>query len=979
MSYFLDDDNDDDDHDDGAFGGALGGLSQQSIGDGVEDSQQINNLSQESNFPFSQESLLSQLSTVATTATRSNKKSSYHMGAELDDNNDEYFLCEACGNDKSYVDDSTGALTCTVCFTQSQTYVASSQQEVEFDDAMGMAARARDGRLLQSQSSAGSVRSRMSGTGDDTEDGRRRRRGRPQKSDTEYDNSQPLPSLEECLCAFVTVLKASTKRVCLDLLPVPVTMSDNDSDDDGKEDDGDEDEEENDFFSPNRKRLPSSNATSKRKAEERRRRYHVEEQKQRQMIYKQVLSVAKELWKLYLENWQEGAEYYASRYPQARFSMRDSFLLNFTKRKLYKVLADRAATNLRKKIEEEDEDDTDDDDSDIDSSEGKSNLDRGSNKVGNMKINSSKNKSGVKRKLKSISRQRGNNDLTTTSDTSTSSSEGSFSRLLNKRRNDDRNTPKSRRKKTFSGNGAKSASSTSVAKRDELSKDILKDEVDGEVSFLGEDLDLEDDQRSTKSDLSDDEGHVEREIGPVTVSNTIMRIVKVHNQQRDTGKNGSQITTKQRDAALLITPSMKMVIGMILIAASPYGVTSSLLIGWVASGALPLLDAYRSILLKGKKSHINRKLKAISSFFSLRSQPTDEQLRHIAKRLHVACGYRPPAVKLLSKKRKNCRRNDEDAYDKIQITDLTDKRLSEAGRLIRPSNVSVSLAQLILSLGLSQTILNYSLVIMGLPVASRSLSFTESSNTNSKDPPQSKDVVWLPPKLPSARADKISTVSDLLAVIVVACKLVPGWEKQLKFGKETRDIKHRGEHDGEDGTILVPSKMHDNSVDDSFAPWNPRIFSNIGNGTLEEGYIRFLESGSVINTDIMTLPKTAKLFLTKKAPEKSIQNKAYNSNKEGPVVQSKVVIDVYSESERGTRTQSSLSTTNSIIYRRIACTDALGVMPLPLPEGPLIEYLAGSTGVRTTQIVKLLIQLEGELAATYRKKRLKVVVVDKRL
>ena len=127
-----------------------------------------------------------------------------------------------------------------------------------------------------------------------------------------------------------------------------------------------------------------------------------------------------------------------------------------------------------------------------------------------------------------------------------------------------------------------------------------------------------------------------------------------------------------------------------------------------------------------------------------------------------------------------------------------------------------------------------------------------------------------------------------------------------------------------------------------------------------------MESGSVINTDTMTLPKTAKLFLAKKEPDKSIQSVAYSSNKKGPVVQPKVVVDVYSHPECGKTAYSSLSTTDELTYRRITPTDPLGAMPLPLPEGPLIEYMAAKTGARIPHIVRLLIQLEGELAAIYR-------------
>jgi hypothetical protein len=412
---------------------------------------------------------------------------------------------------------------------------------------------------------------------------------------------------------------------------------------------------------------------------------------------------------------------------------------------------------------------------------------------------------------------------------------------------------------------------------------------------------------------------------------------------------------------------MKMILGMILIATAPYGVTSSQLIGWVTSGALPLLDAYKSVLLKRKRNSINTKLQTIAKFFSLRSQPTDDQLRRVVRCLHAACGYRPPVVKLVSNKKKKTSEgggddDEESVGDARQAIALAEKSLFEAGRLIRPSNVPVVLAQSVLSLGLSQTVLNYSLALIGLPVAYQSLSLIGSGNKGSGSLP-SKDRIWLPPSLPSTRADRLSKMSDLLAVIVVACKLIPGWEKQLSFKWEISDSALRYERRSDKGASHDQPTGKSNRVDDSFVPWNPRIFSQIGNGTREEGYLRFLENGSVLSVDTTTLPRTAKLFSDTKKPDKLYYPSVHN--KQQPTVKPRAVLDVLSQSDfktsRDTQPQSRSQ------YRRIACDGISGKGPLPLPEGPLIEYIAAKLGARIDEIVKFLIQVEDDLAVRNRK------------
>ena len=44
-----------------------------------------------------------------------------------DDDDDDMFVCDNCGGTESYMDEATGTLTCTQCYTQSQNIIDESQ------------------------------------------------------------------------------------------------------------------------------------------------------------------------------------------------------------------------------------------------------------------------------------------------------------------------------------------------------------------------------------------------------------------------------------------------------------------------------------------------------------------------------------------------------------------------------------------------------------------------------------------------------------------------------------------------------------------------------------------------------------------------------------------------------------------------------------------------------------------------------------
>mmetsp|Transcript_17187 Transcript_17187/g.35912 ORF Transcript_17187/g.35912 Transcript_17187/m.35912 type:complete len:822 (+) Transcript_17187:475-2940(+) len=199
----------------------------------------------------------------------------------------------------------------------------------------------------------------------------------------------------------------------------------------------------------------------------------------------------------------------------------------------------------------------------------------------------------------------------------------------------------------------------------------------------------------------------------------------------------------RKEAALLLRPSMVMVAGILLVAAAPHGVTEGQIVKWIENGSLPLLRAFSSPLLPEAQ---REPLTMVAPFFSLPVTPSASVLQNIAKRIHVACGYQPPKVKLVAPVRAGTAQstdyNSKSKSKMLAVTPsprlfrskskipmlrrrkeriLTTKSLYAPGRLVRPSTVPLLLGQLVSELGFSQMVLNYSLALVGLAVSKEAL------------------------------------------------------------------------------------------------------------------------------------------------------------------------------------------------------------------------------------------------------------------
>ena len=108
------------------------------------------------------------------------------------------FECENCGGIESYLDETTGNLICTQCFTQSQNIIDESQMEMDLQEALDLAGRTRKGNLFQRR----------------TVDPERRAGRKASKPLEDYDQSKSLPNVEHCIRGMQRVLRETCRISC---------------------------------------------------------------------------------------------------------------------------------------------------------------------------------------------------------------------------------------------------------------------------------------------------------------------------------------------------------------------------------------------------------------------------------------------------------------------------------------------------------------------------------------------------------------------------------------------------------------------------------------------------------------------------------------------------------------------------------------------------------------------------------------------
>lgn len=150
-------------------------------------------------------------------------------------------------------------------------------------------------------------------------------------------------------------------------------------------------------------------------------------------------------------------------------------------------------------------------------------------------------------------------------------------------------------------------------------------------------------------------------------------------------------------------------------------------------------------------------------------------------------------------------------------------------------NVPLLTARLIQDLGFDQSVLDISLKLMGVrPVSQRRAGTLKPCRTEASESIDQKiernDAGHnsFTPSLQCTCIKKLYTPLHVAAVIIVACKLCPGWEMWKLTNFHSRDNKSNS------GTGQQPSSAS--------VPWNEAQLSLLGNGLTLDHYVSFLDS-----------------------------------------------------------------------------------------------------------------------------------------
>ena len=282
----------------------------------------------------------------------------------------------------------------------------------------------------------------------------------------------------------------------------------------------------------------------------------------------------------------------------------------------------------------------------------------------------------------------------------------------------------------------------------------------------------------------------------------------------DKGKRG------RLEAALTIVPSMKLVACLLWLAVSRAGVTLNQVLLWMSNGMLPLQNAYKLCLSDEEQKALSH----VSTFFRMKRVPPLSQLERLTRKLVIACGLKSfshlhgmPSRPLA-----------EVVVDETGISKTTAKLRKRADfSFLTPQSVPLVTARLVDDLGFGQRILDVSFALMGV---------LQRAPSN----------VWLPGPLMCARPEKLWSTAHVLAVIVVACKMTPGWETWEYPLLRNEEIIVKAENMELKDESRAKKRQRVESRKPRFVPYNQEYFRLMSNGPLVEGYLDYLEENVLV-------------------------------------------------------------------------------------------------------------------------------------
>jgi hypothetical protein len=230
------------------------------------------------------------------------------------------------------------------------------------------------------------------------------------------------------------------------------------------------------------------------------------------------------------------------------------------------------------------------------------------------------------------------------------------------------------------------------------------------------------------------------------------------------------IITKHEAALRLHAPSMRFVLAILHCALSHLraGVSASHIIQFAINGSFPYLNAFSQALSPEQQDTLS----GLNLFFTPVNTPRPINVEYDSILLAIISGFaRKPVLRSAISMRES------DCVEKVYLTkpDLSDDDNSNQAKLnssISSINASLLACRIIQRIGLPTKVLLYALSMMGFCTKK----LTSNDYISQELSKISFNEQYLPPSLPKASPENLLTTTDVIAVIVIACKLCHGWE-----------------------------------------------------------------------------------------------------------------------------------------------------------------------------------------------------------
>jgi hypothetical protein len=258
-------------------------------------------------------------------------------------------------------------------------------------------------------------------------------------------------------------------------------------------------------------------------------------------------------------------------------------------------------------------------------------------------------------------------------------------------------------------------------------------------------------------------------------------------------------------------------------------------------------------------------------------------------------------------------------------------------------------------LGLSQTVLNHSLALMGLPFVVDKTKLYPGSR--------------IPRALRNCRPDKILGMAELLGVIVTACKYVSQWDQHWYEKAVYRDIITGSSTSNLNDDAADPNSALSGGTD--FVPWNPAESSQLY-GACSEAHLELFEKKIMKVDDALLFtgaddsgakydPHASKLESMVQGDGEETQTTPDIPSSSSLASETQVVhpASIYLRLHPSCRPKPYISRTRGAWFEEMQ-EGMHGQIPSP-PFGSLIEYVSSKTGANPMNVFKFHMMLGEEM------------------